>query len=80
MQEAATLCDDSQYPLGESHYSPVSRGKPQSGDERAAECAAFSDLDRWLDACPVELTDETKAGILAMVETTAGAKQRRGTS
>ena len=48
--------------------------------QRAAECAAFSDLDRWLDACPVELTGETKAGILAMAETTAGAKQRRGTS
>ena len=55
--------------------------------QRAAESAAVSpdnrlicpDLEVVIAAWPT-LPEAVKAGILAMVETTAGAKQRRGTS
>ena len=33
-----------------------------------------ADLADWLDACPVELTDEAKADILAMVKAAGDAK------
>ena len=56
------------------------RSLTYSAAHGAAVGAENVPVTHWLDACPVELTDETKAGILAMVETTAGAKQRRGTS
>ena len=55
----------------------------QSGTESGALGAQEAPLDPELaavvDAWPA-LPEAIKAGILAMVETTAGAKQRRGTS
>ena len=52
----------------------------QSGAESGAQEAQLDpELAAVVDAWPA-LPEAIKAGILAMVETTAGAKQRRGTS
>ena len=44
------------------------------------KASSEGDLQGWLDTCPVPLPASVMAGILAMVETTAGATQRRATS
>jgi len=63
------------------HLISSEAASPEKPDENAhsRKCAApgaavgaqdapiDADLADWLDACPVELTDEAKAGILAMV-------------
>ena len=55
-------------------------GADQSGAESGAQEAPLDpELAAVVDAWPA-LPEAIKAGILAMVETTAGAKQRRGTS
>ena len=42
------------------------------GDTSADSSPSDPDLAGWLDACPVGLSDDVKAGILAMVRTAGG--------
>ena len=42
-------------------------GGAESGAVSAKNDPTNADLADWLDACPMELTDEAKAGIFAMI-------------
>ena len=58
-------------------------GKTGVSDQSGAESGALGAQEAPLDpelAAVAALPEAIKTGILAMVETTAGAKQRRGTS
>jgi len=44
------------------------------GDTSAVCSPSDPDLSGWLEACPVALSDETKAGILAMVRAAASGR------
>jgi integrase len=60
-----------------SGFSQGSAGVLVSGGAESGALWRDSDLAahlaQWLDGCPVALSDETKAGILAMVRTASGA-------
>ena len=53
------------------------RETTHSTDLRAAECAAFSTVTAWLDACPIDLADAQRDAIHALIlaENTVGAGQ-----
>ena len=56
----------------------LQEGGQKSGALGAREALLEADLAGWLDACPVALSDDIKAGILAMVRTVGGMVDCKG--
>ena len=56
-----------------SQDNDLARTSDAPADRGAAECAAFASVEMWVQACPAPLTDEQRAGILAMVKAAGGS-------